>query len=62
MLPPRQDGGAIYNYVGTTTLSGCTLSSNHADDVRPSAAPHPLRAASRDDPLISHSPASATLC
>ena len=39
--PPRQSGGAINNYDGTTTLSDCTLSSNHADDVRPSAAPRP---------------------
>ena len=34
-------GGALYNNQGTTTLSGCTLSSNDADQVRPSAAPLP---------------------
>ena len=51
--PPRQRGGAIGNYQGTTTLSDCTLSSNQADNVRPSAAPLPL-AASCDDP---HHPA-----
>ena len=34
-------GGALYNNQGTTTLSGCTLSSNHADNVRPAAAPRP---------------------
>ena len=39
--PPRQSGGAINNYDGTTTLSDCTLSSNYAYAVRASAAPRP---------------------
>ena len=50
--PPRQTGGALYTYRGTTTLSGCTLSSNRAQ-VRPAAA-SPPPAASCDEP---HRPA-----
>ena len=49
---PRQSGGALYNLgggdnLGTTTLSGCTLSGNHADEVRPSTVsrPSPQRSA-----------------
>jgi len=41
-------GGALSNYYGTTTLSDCTLSSNHADTVRPFTTP-PSPAASCDD-------------